>query len=89
MGKTYKSHPDNDYLDDLFEDDMDMDVDFDESMEFFLDDQISAHNPKRTKGVRGRKKSTGYDDEYSQYRLPRDWQDFDYTSDSGLSDDWR
>ncbi|MFK7859802.1 MAG: hypothetical protein AB8B64_13325 [Granulosicoccus sp.] len=89
MGKTYKTQAEDDYLDDLFEDDMDMDIDFEESMDMDLDIQGSGNSSRRAKGNRGSKKTTAYDDEYSQYRLPRDWQDFDYTTESPLSDYWR
>ncbi|MFK8082368.1 MAG: hypothetical protein AB8B97_18940 [Granulosicoccus sp.] len=89
MGKKYNSQIDDDYLDDLFEDDMDLDVDFEESMELFMDRQGSANPSRHAKGSRGRKKTTEDDYHSSENRLPGDWQDFDYTSESSLGDDWR
>lgn len=89
MGKTYRSQSENDYYDDLFEDDMDLDVEFDESMELFQDRHGLTTSSNSSKGRRGRKNTTGYPDDFNQYRLPQDWQDFDYAPDSTLNDDWR
>ena len=88
MGKSYKAQTETDYLDDMFADDLDADLDFDEDMDLYLSRQMSGSASKRNKGDRARKRNKDYDD-VDLYRLPRDWQDFDYAPDSQLSDDWR
>lgn len=87
MGKTYKAQSSIDYLDDLFDDYPGLEESYEDDVDLFLDKQVSRSSLKRN-GDRSRKKSLSFEDS-SQYRLPRDWQDFDYTPDSLLSDEWR
>ncbi|MFK7993903.1 MAG: hypothetical protein AB8B87_07180 [Granulosicoccus sp.] len=87
MGKTYKTQPEDHYLDDLFEDDYGLDADIDDNLEPFLDSQ-SSDTTRHTKRGYDRKKTTAYDEDYSRNRLPQDWQDFDFAPDSYLGDDW-
>ena len=88
MGKSYKAQTEIDYLDDMFEDDLDADLDFEDDMDLFLNRQMSGSASKRNKGGRAHKRGRDFD-ETDLHRLPRDWQDFDYAPDSQISDDWR
>lgn len=88
MGKSYKAKTEIDYLDDMFEEDPDIDLDFEDDIDVYLSRQMSGSGSKRNKGGRASKRSNGYDD-IDMHRLPRDWQDFDYAPDSHIRDDWR
>lgn len=88
MEKSYKTGNEIDYLDDMFVDDPDIDLDFEDDMDMYLSRQMSGSQSKRNKGGRARKSGTAYDDA-ELHRLPGDWQDFDYAPDSHIRDDWR
>lgn len=88
MGKSYKAPTEFDYLDDMFEEDPDIDLDFENDMDLYLSQQMSGSASKRNKGGRPRSRSSAYDDA-DLHRLPRDWQDFDYAPTSHIGDDWR
>ncbi|NND89596.1 MAG: hypothetical protein HKN42_01935 [Granulosicoccus sp.] len=83
MGKTYKTLPDDLFLDDFSDDGLD-DIDFDEDMESLLLDE--PH--KRQKHRRGRRKNSEPFAHTGNHRLPADWRDFDYAN-VGSQDVWR
>jgi len=89
MGKTYESLIDDEYGVDLYEDDMNLEMDVDEDMEIFLEDQTSISHSKSRKTNHANKSAASADDEFNKHRLPRDWQDFDYAPESSLDDDWQ
>ncbi len=89
MGKTYKAQPHTDFLDDFLEDDFGDDLDFDDDMDQYLNAQISGGSSRRSKASKHGKKSPLYGDDFDRYRLPRDWQDFDYSTENQLSDNWQ
>ena len=86
MGKSYKAPTEFDYLDDMFEDDPDIDLDFEDDMDMYLSRQMSGSALKQSNGGRARSRRTDYDDA-NLHRLPRDWQDFDYAPGSHIGDD--
>lgn len=88
MGKTYQSRFDEDYDFDMYDNELNLEIDDTEKLELFLDSQHSLGRSKRSKAASAKVKNTGFDEEYSQYRLPRDWRDFDYTSDSSWNEEW-
>lgn len=87
MGRTYKTHPDPHFDDDLFSDELDEDFDFDDDIDLYLNNQTTKNAARSAKG----KRSGRYKDDAGAYgsshRLPSDWEDFDYTSDSQYQDD--
>ena len=92
MGKTYKAQPDLDDEYDLFDEDLDEALDFDNDMDLYLNKQMSLSAARGVKNRRGKHQACAYYGEYSSHgakSLPRDWQDFDYAADSQDSDDWR
>ena len=88
MGKTYKDQSDIDDLNVVFEDDLDSELDFDDDMEDFLNQQMAASSNRRHKGDRKRRRNEA-SDLSRHHQLPGDWQDFDYSSSSQYYDDWR
>jgi hypothetical protein len=85
MGKTYKTLPDDLFLDDdvPLDDDID-EFDFDDDLDSLLLDAQS----KRHKNKRGRRKHPDDFTGSGLHRLPDDWMDFDY-SNGNSQDDWR
>lgn len=76
MGKTARLEPDYDILDDEFGADSEMDLEFDEeNLDHYLETQDARSNRAHLR--------VSEIEESERYRLPRDWQDFDYSE-----DDW-
>ena len=92
MGKTYKAQPDFDDDYDLFDEDLDEALDFDNDMDLYINKQMSLSAARGAKNKRGKQRASAYHGEYGGHfakNLPGDWQDFDYAADSQYSDDWR
>lgn len=88
MGKTYRITDELDYLDGMFEDDPDLDLDLEDDIDLYLTRQASNSSSKNKKGGRAGKRRSAHD-EANAHRLPSDWQDFDYGPDMHIPDDWR
>jgi len=88
MGKSYKNYDELDYLDGMFEDDPELDLDLEDDIDLYLTRQTSHSPSKNKKGGRAGKRHSAFD-EADTHRLPSDWQDFDYGPDMHIPDDWR